>query len=151
MATQSIIETRRAQMFPTLSEAEVERLRRFGEVRRFAAGETLVRTGDTGHGLTLFLSGEVEISQRDRDGGKAPIVVHGPGSAGPGMTFDRGVTGFTRGSAEAKSNSVMRAPQPRDRRVGAVITISDTSPISELHTPPCRAPLFIEGILEGGH
>jgi thioredoxin reductase (NADPH) len=80
MATQSIIDTRGAQMFPTLTPAEVERLRRFGEVRRFEAGETLVRTGDTGHGLTLFLSGEVEISQRGHDGAMTPIVVHGPGS-----------------------------------------------------------------------
>ena len=80
MATQSIIETRRPQMFPTLAPAEVERLRRFGEARRFEAGETLTRTGETGHGLTLFLSGEVEISQRDGEGMRTPIVVHGPGS-----------------------------------------------------------------------
>ncbi len=78
--TQTIIATRGAQMFPTLSPAEVDRLRRFGTPLRFEAGETLVRTGETGHGLILFLSGEVEVSQRDGDGRRAPIVVHGPGS-----------------------------------------------------------------------
>ncbi|MGQ0661851.1 FAD-dependent oxidoreductase [Sphingosinicella sp.] len=78
--TQTIIATRGAQMFPTLTCAEVARLRRFGETRAFEAGEILARTGDTGHGLTLFLSGEVEISQRDGGGTKRPIVTHGPGS-----------------------------------------------------------------------
>ncbi|HST35248.1 MAG TPA: FAD-dependent oxidoreductase [Allosphingosinicella sp.] len=67
-------------MFPTLSEAELDRLRRFGTPRRFAAGEALVRNGDTGHGLTLILSGRVEVSQRDGAGVSTPIVVHGPGS-----------------------------------------------------------------------
>jgi thioredoxin reductase (NADPH) len=80
MAAQSIIETRRDQMFPVLTEAEIGRLRRFGEVRRFEAHETPVRTGDTGHGLTLILSGKVEVSQRDGQGRSRPIIVHGPGS-----------------------------------------------------------------------
>ena len=40
---QTIIATRAAQMFPTLNAAEVERLRRFGEVRSFAKGEALVQ------------------------------------------------------------------------------------------------------------
>ena len=38
MANQSIIETRRYQMFPTLLPEEIERVRRFGETRSFAAG-----------------------------------------------------------------------------------------------------------------
>ena len=37
-APQTIIETRRAQMFPALEAAEIERVRRFGEVRAFADG-----------------------------------------------------------------------------------------------------------------
>ena len=38
MSTQSIIDTRRHQMFPTLEPAEIERLRRFGEVRSYGHG-----------------------------------------------------------------------------------------------------------------
>ncbi len=38
MANQSIIETRRPQMFPTLLPEEIERIRRFGELRSFAEG-----------------------------------------------------------------------------------------------------------------
>jgi thioredoxin reductase (NADPH) len=52
--TQSIIGTRRHQMFPTLEPAEIERLRRFGEARSFSAGEALVKVGEVGHGLTIM-------------------------------------------------------------------------------------------------
>ncbi len=77
---QTIIAARGAQMFPTLGETEIARLRRFGEPRRYAKGEALVTVGETGHGLTLFLSGEVEISQHDPSGLRTPIVTHGPGA-----------------------------------------------------------------------
>src|SRR6478609_9397008 len=82
MATprQTLIDTRGAQMFPTLTGAEIDRLRRFGEARHYEAGAALVRTGETGHGLSVFLSGRVQISQHDESGLRTPIVTHGPGS-----------------------------------------------------------------------
>jgi thioredoxin reductase (NADPH) len=78
--TQTLIAERGAQMFPTLAPAEIERLRRFGEARRFRAGDALARVGEAGHGLTLILSGEVEISQHDGDGTRTPIVTHRAGA-----------------------------------------------------------------------
>jgi hypothetical protein len=51
--TSSIIDTRRHQMFPTLAPAEIERLRRFGEVRSYGRGEPLVSVGEVGQGLTI--------------------------------------------------------------------------------------------------
>jgi thioredoxin reductase (NADPH) len=77
--TPSIIDTRRYQMFPTLGPAEVERLRRFGEVRAFAAGEALATTGAVGLGLVIILAGKVDITRRDEAGRREPIVTHGPG------------------------------------------------------------------------
>ena len=76
----SLIETRGAQMFPTLSPAEVQRLRRFGEVRTYEKGDALIRAGESGHGLTVFLAGEAEITQHDENGARTHIVTHGPGS-----------------------------------------------------------------------
>jgi thioredoxin reductase (NADPH) len=76
---QSIIETRRPQMFPTLERAEIERVRRFGEVRRYAAGEALAKVGQTGHGLSIILAGKVEISQHEESGARKLIVTHGVG------------------------------------------------------------------------
>jgi len=75
-----VIETRRHQMFPTLSPGEIERLRRFGEVRSYRAGDYLARTGEVAPGFSIVLSGQVEIRPRDELTERPPIVVHGPGS-----------------------------------------------------------------------
>ena len=68
MPTRSIIDTRREQMFPVLEPVEMERLRRFGELRSYAHGEALAKVGEPGHGLTVILAGEVEITQHDEFG-----------------------------------------------------------------------------------
>ena len=73
------VETRYAQMFPTLTPAEIARLRRFGEVRRHAAGEQLVRTGEPSPGMLVVLSGELAVSQHNVLGRSEPIVTHEPG------------------------------------------------------------------------
>ena len=74
------LDGRREQMFPQLSLAEIERLRRFGELRSFKSGDMLVRAGEEGHGLTILLSGQVEILQHDQNGRRIPIVTHETGS-----------------------------------------------------------------------
>ena len=76
----SIIDTRRHQMFPTLAPAEIERLRRFGVLRSYGAGEALVKVGEVGQGLTIILAGEVQITQHDQSGRRELIVTHGPGA-----------------------------------------------------------------------
>jgi thioredoxin reductase (NADPH) len=76
----SIIDTRRHQMFPTLEPADIARLRRFGQVRTFAIGDALARVGEVGHGLSIILSGRVEITQRHQSRQSTPIVTHGPGA-----------------------------------------------------------------------
>lgn len=78
--TQSIMDTRRHQMFPTLGPAEVERLRRFGKVRSYGAGEALAKVGEVGPGLIIILAGQVDVTQRDQSGRHVPIVTYGPGA-----------------------------------------------------------------------
>jgi thioredoxin reductase (NADPH) len=78
MANQTIIETRRHQMFPVLAPEEIERVRRFGELRKFAAGEALARVGDLAPGLMIVLSGHVDVFQQQA-GHRSLIVTHGPG------------------------------------------------------------------------
>lgn len=70
---------RRHQMFPELAPVDIERVVRFGSVRRYAAGERLFAAGEPGPGMFLVLSGEISISQRDGLGHVAPIVTHGRG------------------------------------------------------------------------
>jgi thioredoxin reductase (NADPH) len=78
--TRPLIDTRREQMFPRLEPEEIERLRRFGEVRCYGPGDALVRVGEVGHGMTVVLSGEVAITRRDPFGHREPIVTHAPGT-----------------------------------------------------------------------
>jgi thioredoxin reductase (NADPH) len=80
MSSQSIIETRRDQMFPVLDASEIARMRRFGTMHSFNIGEALARAGDVGHGLIVILSGKVEITQRDAFDHRVPIVTYGAGA-----------------------------------------------------------------------
>jgi thioredoxin reductase (NADPH) len=65
-------------MFPALEPAEVDRLRRFGEVRRYSHGEAVARAGAPGLALTVVLSGAVRITHA-AESGTRHIVTHGPG------------------------------------------------------------------------
>jgi thioredoxin reductase (NADPH) len=61
------------QMFPVLSAAEIDRVRRFGEVRRFPAGDLLFQAGEAYPGMFVILSGRVAVVPHDVLG-KAPPV-----------------------------------------------------------------------------
>src|SRR5437870_5724339 len=76
----SIIDTRRAQMFPVLEPAEIERVRRFGTLRSFRTGEALAKAGTVSQGLFIILSGKVDVTQPARTGRGELIVSHGPGA-----------------------------------------------------------------------
>src|SRR5207248_9878068 len=76
----SIIDTRRDQMFPVLEPQEIERVRRFGKVRSYGAGEALAKVGEKGHGLAIILTGRVDITQHDESGRREPIVTYGAGA-----------------------------------------------------------------------
>ncbi|HEU4652282.1 MAG TPA: FAD-dependent oxidoreductase, partial [Croceibacterium sp.] len=77
---QSVRETRATQMFPTLSADDIARIRRFGTPRKYAAGETVARTGQTGLGLGVVLSGEVCITQGKAQLEPTHVVTHHAGS-----------------------------------------------------------------------
>ena len=75
----STIDTRRDQMFPKLLPNEIGRLRRFGEIRRYAAGEQLFKTGEIGPGMFVIISGTVAVNRRDGLGRVVPLIEQGPG------------------------------------------------------------------------
>lgn len=58
-------------MFPVLESAEIERVRRFGNVCSYGAGEALAKVGEVGLGLAIILGGNVDITQRDELGRRA--------------------------------------------------------------------------------
>jgi thioredoxin reductase (NADPH) len=67
-------------MFFALEPAEIERARRFGACRAYAAGEALANVGEVAQGLTIIISGHVDVLQRQQSGQHRLIVTHGPGS-----------------------------------------------------------------------
>ncbi len=74
----SIADSREAQMLPQLEPAEIDRLRRFGEVCRYKAGDMVVRAGQVAPGLQIVLSGQVRITAHES--GHALIVVYERGA-----------------------------------------------------------------------
>jgi len=67
------------QTFPNLTDAEIARMRRFGELRRYRNGEKLFEAGKAGPGMFVLLSGRVAITERDGFGHVTPIIDQGPG------------------------------------------------------------------------
>ena len=70
---------RHEQTFPSLTEPEIARLRRFGELRHYRHGERLFETGKPGPGMFVILAGHVAITQRDGLGHVTPVIDQGPG------------------------------------------------------------------------
>ena len=64
-------------MFPVLSSAEIDRVRRFGEVRRFQPGELLARVGTPSPGMYVILFGRLSVVSRDPLGRALPIAEFG--------------------------------------------------------------------------
>ena len=70
---------RGAQMFLRFTDDELARLARFGEPRRYQAGEMLARHGEVGPGLVVILSGKVDAT-RPNGGETSHIVTHERGN-----------------------------------------------------------------------
>jgi thioredoxin reductase (NADPH) len=77
---QSILEQRHDQIYPMLDPPEIERMRRFGNVHSFIAGESLWTVGQVAPGLMVVLAGKVAVTERGQFDNRTPIAVHGPGN-----------------------------------------------------------------------
>jgi thioredoxin reductase (NADPH) len=66
-------------MFPHLEDQDIERLRLFGEVRRFAHGTFIMKAGEVAPGLAFVLEGAIDVRQGGAGSRGEPIVQHGPG------------------------------------------------------------------------
>jgi thioredoxin reductase (NADPH) len=90
-------------MFPTLTPAQIDRIRPYGKVRRVAAGEILFSPGQTSVPFFVLLSGAMEIIQPSIQG-ERPVAQHEPGGFTGEMTMISGqqclVLGRVTGSGE---------------------------------------------------
>jgi thioredoxin reductase (NADPH) len=75
-----IIEARREQMFPVLDARDIGHLQRFGEIRHYAIGASVMKAGEVAPGLILILSGKVQVSQGGNYSARQDVIQHGPGS-----------------------------------------------------------------------
>ncbi len=71
--------SRYEETFPTLTAPEMERLRRYGTLHKYADGERLFEAGKAIPGAFVVLRGVVAIADRDGLGHTAPIAEEGVG------------------------------------------------------------------------
>lgn len=86
----------RTQAFPTLSAAQINRIRALGTVRRVEKGEILFEPGETTIPFFVLLSGAMEIVQPALNGERS-VATHGPGEFTGEMTMISGRRGLVRG------------------------------------------------------
>jgi thioredoxin reductase (NADPH) len=111
MATRSAMHPRHDQTFPHLTEAEIDRMRRFGELVRFHDGDALFETGKPGPGMFVVLSGQVSITQRDGLGHVTPVVEQGPGQFLAELGQLSGRHALVDGHAEGEVECLLIAPE----------------------------------------
>jgi thioredoxin reductase (NADPH) len=106
----STFESRRGQAFPTLNAREIDRLRRFGAVRRWADGECLFEAGVEGPGMIVVLSGIVTVTRRDGLGGHVHVYDQGAGEFLGEVGQLTGRPAFVDGHAGGPVEALLIAP-----------------------------------------
>ena len=79
MAVTPLPVERREQIFPVLSEAQLQRIAHYGTRRAVRDGEILFRQGDEGVHFFVVLSGELDVVRPEGDGERL-VVRHQPGN-----------------------------------------------------------------------
>lgn len=96
---------------PVLTEAQLERLRSYGEPVEVAVGDTLFRVGDRSYDLVLIDSGTIDIvREATRDSPELIVAQHGPGRFVGELNLLTGQTVFL--TARVTSPGVMHRISP---------------------------------------
>src|SRR5215469_17378774 len=98
------------QTFPVLTAQEIDRMRRFGEIRTYKDGERLFETGKRGPGMFVVLSGHVAITQRDGLGHVTPVIDQGPGQFLAEVGQLSGRVALVDGTAEGDVETLLIPP-----------------------------------------
>ena len=67
------------ETFPALTAQEIDRLRRYGSLRKYSDGEKLFEAGKISPGMFVVLKGQVALTQRDGLGHLTPVAEQGEG------------------------------------------------------------------------
>ncbi|WP_423967744.1 FAD-dependent oxidoreductase, partial [Bradyrhizobium sp.] len=98
------------QTFPALTPQEIDRMRRFGELRSYRDGELLFETGKPGPGMFVLLSGHVAITERDGLGHVTPVIEQGPGQFLAEIGQLSGRNALVDGHAEGEVETLLIRP-----------------------------------------
>jgi thioredoxin reductase (NADPH) len=109
-------ETRREQMFPTLSREQIAAIRPCGEVEAAPAGRVLFDQGDRNVDFFVILSGRLEISQPEPDGSRRVIGVIEPGQFTGEIDLLADRRSLVRGEM-AEAGGVLRFDRPAFRQL----------------------------------
>src|SRR4051794_12653939 len=107
----SVLETRREQMFPQLEPAEIDRLRHFGETRRYSPGEYLEKAGERSPGMLVLLSGKVDVAQHNALSEDEHIVTYGPGSFLAELSLLSGAPALVNAMARSEVEALVIPPE----------------------------------------
>jgi thioredoxin reductase (NADPH) len=98
VAVNELLRTRRNQMFPKLTAAQIARLEHHGERRQTQAGEILYEPGDRPRKFFVVIAGDIELYVAQR-GGYELFYTLLPGDFTGEMNALRGSAGMVRGRA----------------------------------------------------
>jgi thioredoxin reductase (NADPH) len=110
-SVQSILDQRRDQIFPKLDPLDIERVRRFGDVRLFAAGERLMTAGQVSPGLVVILAGRVAVTAHDHLGIGRQIASPAPGNFMGELTELAGRPALVNATADEAVEALIIAPE----------------------------------------
>jgi thioredoxin reductase (NADPH) len=99
------------QTFPTFTAAEIARVERFGEKRRYDHRERIAETGKPSPGMIVILSGQIAITQRDGLGHVSPVIDFGPGNFLGETGQLSGRASFIDAHAEGEVTAIVIAPE----------------------------------------
>lgn len=102
--------TRRAQMFPALTPAQVARVARFGQECEFAAGDILFDEGDDRAAFHVLLEGSVEIVHVHGEREEL-VTVHGPREFTGEISLLANRRTLVRARARERTRALRVAPQ----------------------------------------
>jgi thioredoxin reductase (NADPH) len=118
----TLLEQRRAQMFPKLTSAQLARLQRQGTVLQTRAGEILLELGDSPRGVFVLAAGSLEVLApasvtQSTSSGDELLFVLGPGDFTGEMSTLRGTPALVRVRAREAGTVLLIDPEQLRRIV----------------------------------
>jgi thioredoxin reductase (NADPH) len=118
-------ESRYHELYPELTEEQINIVRRYGEEREVTNGTLLWNVGDRDTGFFLVLSGEIEIFRRDKNGERV-IITHGPGHYGGELVTMSGRGALLGGRAKGHTRVVVASSEKLRELIATESTLGET-------------------------